>query len=218
MLVVLYGLRSTAVSKKLTHRDVVSQHTPSKLPSPSYVPVLPAVWLCVCGQASIMRCMEGGVDWSTVSLADGNDEKCLLWNPVRHGLPASGCTPFPHNQESWVMLLLSGQDRAALHLCSTGMLPRNVWVTHHTVRVTTNLMSDIAHYSIWEMFKSSGSQAFFKDISQQLYQINSSTSSSTTLRMSFFVCITWIQSIQVFICSTSGGRSSYFNRVSFASG
>lgn len=98
-------------------------------------------FLCARTARSVVVCLwsgiyhevhGGGVDWSTVSLADGNDEKCLLWNPVRHGLPASGCTPFPHNQESWVMLLLSGQDRAALHLCSTGMLPRNVWVTHHT--------------------------------------------------------------------------------------
>lgn len=67
-----------------------------------------------------MSCLkEGqGVDWSTVSLADGNDEKCLLWNPVLCGLPASGRTSFPHNQESWVMRL-STQDSAVLHSCLT---------------------------------------------------------------------------------------------------
>lgn len=33
-------------------------------------------------------------------VADFNDEKCLLWNPARHGLPANRFTPFPHNRET----------------------------------------------------------------------------------------------------------------------
>lgn len=63
-----------------THTDVAPQHTLPKTAKP-FLCGRPG---CMCGGVCLRLGIYhelpkgGGVDWSTVSLADGNDEKCLL--------------------------------------------------------------------------------------------------------------------------------------------
>lgn len=91
---------TTALSLILVaHVARTHAHTPSqKLPCACPGSMCGCVWLNIYHALPI-----GGpeVDWSTVSLAEANDEKCsLVKSSPAWRLPASGGTPFPYNQES----------------------------------------------------------------------------------------------------------------------
>lgn len=68
-------------------------------------------------------------------MADGNDEKCVLWNPVWLGLLASGGTPFPYNQELSCVILVCWSWTASKTVWGSHTSPREIWCQI----LTTNL-------------------------------------------------------------------------------